>query len=222
MHPGREAHYAFDPPRAQGVHPLSPGQLCIGPHDAPTTIFRRRASAVRLELRSRAGRTDCARGSHCRRQARRAEAPRAVRRANHACRAGERVRERTSRQPRRRDEEPAPGDWRLLQRTARPSLPRGLALAVQGGDWKGIGLMLFMTLLLLFFGRTLWRGSHLARARTTSKLVQGQAGEPALHIQSPYRCERWPSGERAKSFLTHRSNAVPTAGHIACKALSCT
>lgn len=116
----------------------------------------------------------------------------------------------------------APGDWSLLQRTARPSLPRRLALAVQGGDWKGIGLMLFMTLLLLFFGRTLWRGSHLARARATSKLVQGPAGEPALHIQSPYRCERWPSGERAKSCLTHRSNAVPTAGHIACKALTVT
>lgn len=108
MHPCREAHYAFDPPRAQGVHPLSPGQLCIGPHDAPSTIFRRRASAVRLELRSRAGRTDCARGSHCRRQARRAEPPRAVLRANHVCRAGERVRERTSRQPRRRNDEPGP------------------------------------------------------------------------------------------------------------------
>lgn len=55
----------------------------------------------------------------------------------------------------------------------------GLFLAVRERDWKGIALMLFMVGMLVFFGRTLWRGSRLARQTgSDERLADGWAGEP--------------------------------------------
>lgn len=54
----------------------------------------------------------------------------------------------------------------------------GLAISLQEGNWKGIGLMLFMVVLLVYFAHTLWRGRKLSRsANTGERLAQGWGGE---------------------------------------------
>lgn len=54
----------------------------------------------------------------------------------------------------------------------------GLAISIQEGDWKGIGLMLLMVVMLMFFVHILWRGRKLSRnASTGERLAQGWGGE---------------------------------------------
>jgi hypothetical protein len=53
-----------------------------------------------------------------------------------------------------------------------------LVFAVRGWDWKGMGLMLFLAVLLTFFARTLWRGRRLERGVEQGRLVNGWEGEP--------------------------------------------
>jgi len=54
----------------------------------------------------------------------------------------------------------------------------GLAISIQEGDWKGIGLMLFMVVMLVFFSHILWRGRKLSRSPITGeRLAQGWGGE---------------------------------------------
>lgn len=54
----------------------------------------------------------------------------------------------------------------------------GLFISVRELNWKGTALMLFMGGLLVFFGRTLWRGAKLARQTSSDeRLADGWAGE---------------------------------------------
>jgi hypothetical protein len=54
----------------------------------------------------------------------------------------------------------------------------GLVFALRNWDWKGIGLMLFLAMLLAYFARTLWRGRRLERGVEQGRLVDGWEGEP--------------------------------------------
>lgn len=54
----------------------------------------------------------------------------------------------------------------------------GFYMSLTTGDWKGLGLMVFMAGLLFFFGRTLWRGAKLERGLAQGRLVEGWEGEP--------------------------------------------
>ena len=54
----------------------------------------------------------------------------------------------------------------------------GLFFAVQGGDWRGVALMLFMAVLLIAFAKILWHGRKLERqAGSGQTLAQGWYGE---------------------------------------------
>jgi hypothetical protein len=59
----------------------------------------------------------------------------------------------------------------------------GMAIAVHEGDFRGIGLMVFMAALLAGFAHTLWRGMKLEREQKTSdRLAEGWGGEPLTHF----------------------------------------
>lgn len=54
----------------------------------------------------------------------------------------------------------------------------GLVISTQEGDIKGIGLMLFMVVLLTFFAYVLWRGrAYSGNPGSVERLAQGWAGE---------------------------------------------
>lgn len=53
----------------------------------------------------------------------------------------------------------------------------GLIHAARELDWKGIGLMLFMAVLLMSFAVTLWRGAKLERSPSLGRLADGWEGE---------------------------------------------
>jgi hypothetical protein len=55
----------------------------------------------------------------------------------------------------------------------------GFYFAVQAQDWRGIALMLFMSGLLVFFARALWRGKQLSQGNLSAgPLAEGWAGRP--------------------------------------------
>lgn len=54
----------------------------------------------------------------------------------------------------------------------------GLFLTIRELDWKGIAIMLFMSAMIVFSGRLLWRGARLARQPSSGeRLAAGWAGE---------------------------------------------
>jgi hypothetical protein len=54
----------------------------------------------------------------------------------------------------------------------------GLVISLRDGNWKGIGLMLLMVVLLVFFAHTLWRGYRLSRNPSArGRMAPGWAGE---------------------------------------------
>jgi hypothetical protein len=54
----------------------------------------------------------------------------------------------------------------------------GLVVAIRNLDWKGITLMLFLTVLLTLFAHTLWRGWRIERGVEHGRVVEGWEGEP--------------------------------------------
>jgi hypothetical protein len=54
----------------------------------------------------------------------------------------------------------------------------GYVFAIQGHDWRGVAIMLFMSAMLIFFATILWRGRRLERDTSTDqRLAEGWAGE---------------------------------------------
>ena len=68
--------------------------------------------------------------------------------------------------------------WLHRNPSACDSQRQQLVISLRDGNWKGICLMLFMAVLLVFFADALWRGHRLSRNPSAhGRMAHGWAGE---------------------------------------------